>query len=393
MRLRLIDLVTICVCLLAGAAFAKPAVVSVEELRATEQQRQAVLIITQVMEKFHYRKPRLNNEMSAAVFERYLESLDANRSFFSAKDIARFERYRDELDDNLRKGMLRPAYEIFRRFRQLVESRVAFAQDLLQNHEFDFDIDEQYQFDRGDAEWLADAAALNDLWRKRVKNDILSLRLAGKDEADIKETLNKRYQGILRRVRQMAPEDVFQAFINAYTLSVEPHTSYMSPRLSENFDIGMRLSLQGIGAVLRSDNEYTEIQSTVPGGPAERSGELRGGDRIVGVAQGEDGEMEDVIGWRLQDVVDLIRGPKDSTVRLAILPKNQGVAGRTREVIGARLGRVTRQRPGHDDRGVGDVGGRGRPADLIAHHFELGAFPAELEHGLDEVVAVRAEDP
>jgi len=319
--------------LVVGAAWAKPSVVSIDDLSANEQQRQTALIITQVMEKFHYRKPSVDDQMSTAVFDRYLESLDSNRSFFSAEDIAVFERYRDELDDSLRSGKLEPAFAIFRRFRELVEQRVAFAQELLRANAFDFEIDEEYQFDRTDASWPADAAALDDLWRRRIKNDILSLRLAGKEEAEIAQTLNKRYESLGRRVRQMEAEDVFQAFINAFTLSVEPHTSYMSPRLSENFDIGMRLSLQGIGAVLRSDNEFTEIQSTVTGGPAERSGELQGGDRIVGVGQGRDGEMEDVIGWRLQDVVDLIRGPKDSVVRLSILPKKQGVGGRTREVV------------------------------------------------------------
>ena len=333
MKFRLIYVPMLLGCLLAGAALAKPAIVSIDELHANEQQRQAALIITQVMEKFHYRKPRIDDDMSVAVYERYLESLDANRSFFSAKDIKGFERYRDELDDSLRTGKLDPAFRIFRRFRELVEQRVTYAKELLQANNFDFTADETYQFDRSEADWLPDAAALDDLWRRRVKNDILSLRLAGQDETEISETLRKRYEGISRRVVQMAPEDVFQAFINAFTLSVEPHTSYMSPRLSENFDIGMRLSLQGIGAVLRNENEFTQIQSTVPGGPAERSGELKGGDRIVGVAQGSDGEMEDVIGWRLQDVVDLIRGPKDSVVRLNILPKSQGVDGRTREVL------------------------------------------------------------
>ena len=333
MKLRLLNVPVLLGCLLAGAVLAKPAIVSIDELRASDQQRQTALIITQVMEKFHYRKPRLNDDLSAAVYERYLKALDANRSFFTAEDIARFERYRTQLDDSLRTGKLEPAFLIFRRFRALVEKRVAYAQELLQANTFDFEIDEFYQFDRSEADWMPNAAALDDLWRQRVKNDILALRLAGKDEAQITETLTKRYQGILRRVAQMAPEDVFQAFINAFTLSVEPHTSYMSPRLSENFDIGMRLSLQGIGAVLRSENEFTEVQSTVPGGPAEKSGEIKGGDRIVGVAQDTDGEMEDVIGWSLQDVVDLIRGPKDSIVRLNILPKNQGVGGRTREVV------------------------------------------------------------
>ncbi|MCB1775016.1 MAG: tail-specific protease, partial [Gammaproteobacteria bacterium] len=247
--------------LVAAHAFAKPAIVSIDELRASEQQRQAALIITQVMEKFHYRKPRLDDEMSTAMFDRYVKSLDTNRSFYHARDIAEFERYRDTLDDSLRTGKLDPAYVIFRRFRERVEERVEYAQALLAAGDFDFAVDEEYRFDRSEAEWPADTHALNDLWRKRVKNDILSLRLAGKAADEINETLSKRYAGIARRVAQMEPEDVFQAYINAFTLSVEPHTSYMSPRLSENFDIGMRLSLQGIGAVLRSDNEFTEVQS------------------------------------------------------------------------------------------------------------------------------------
>jgi carboxyl-terminal processing protease len=333
MQLRLIGLLLSFVCLCAGTAIAKPTYVTIDDLRASDQQRQAALIITQVMEKFHYRKPSLDDDLSTAILDRYLESLDSNRSFFTAQDVARYERYRLKLDDSLRSGKLEPAFEIFRRFRESVDERVAYAEKILAANEFDFERDEYYQFDRSEAEWPADTAALDDLWRKRVKNDILGLRLAGEDEAEISETLSKRYKGIQRRVSQMTPEDVFQAFINAYTLTVEPHTSYMSPRLSENFDIGMRLSLQGIGAVLRNDNEFTEIQSTVPGGPAERSGELKGGDRIVGVAQGRDGSMEDVVGWRLQDVVDLIRGPKDSIVRLNVLPKSQGVGGRTREVL------------------------------------------------------------
>jgi carboxyl-terminal processing protease len=319
--------------LLSLGAVAKPTVVAVDELTSDERQRQTALIITQVIEKFHYRKPQLDNELSSDVFDRYLDSLDANRSFFSADDIARFERYRYEFDDALRTGKLEPAYLIFRRFRELVEDRVEQALVMLSAGQFDFEIDELYTYDRSDAQWLPDAAALDDLWRQRIKNDILSLRLAGEEQDEIVETLTKRYEGILRRVTQMEPADVFQVFINAFTLTVEPHTSYMSPRLSENFDIGMRLSLQGIGAVLRSENEFTEIQSTVPGGPAARSGQLKAGDRIVGVGQGDAGDMEDVVGWRLQDVVDLIRGPKDSVVRLNILPENQGVAGRAREVV------------------------------------------------------------
>ncbi len=387
--------------LFSASVLAKPAVVSIDELRASEQQRQTALIITQVMEKFHYRKPRLDDDMSAAVFDRYLESLDSNRSFFSARDVARFEPYREKLDDSLHKGKLDPAYQIFRRFRALVEERVDFALILLDENKFDFERNERYMFDRTDADWLPDRAALDDLWRKRIKNDILSLRLAGKDEAEINKTLTRRYQGIARRVAQMEPEDVFQTFINAFTLSVEPHTSYMSPRLSENFDIGMRLSLQGIGAVLRNDNEFTEIQSTVAGGPAERSGELKGGDRIVGVAQGGEGDMEDVVGWRLQDVVDLIRGPKDSVVRLNVLPKSQGVGGRTREVTLVRDEIKLEDKAAKSEIIEMDGGVRLAVIEIPAFYRDFGAQAAGLEDFrsttrdvrtlLDEVQAERVD--
>lgn len=331
--MRLTLLVPALTLLLHAAGWSKPTEVPLAELRSTDQQRQAALIITQVMEKFHYRKPRLNDRLSSEILDRYLESLDPNKSFFCDVNINEFERYRDRLDDSLRTGKLDPAYKIFRQFRQLVEQRIAYVVALMQANGFDFERDEEYVFDRSEEPWAATPEDLDELWRKRIKNDILSLRLADKPEDQITETLTKRYEGIARRVRQMTPADVFQTYVNAFTLSVEPHTSYMSPRLSENFDIGMRLSLQGIGAVLRTEHEYTEVQSTVPGGPAERSGEIHGGDRIIGVAQGEEGLMEDVVGWRLQDVVDLIRGPKDSIVRLSIMPKNQGVGGRTREIL------------------------------------------------------------
>jgi carboxyl-terminal processing protease len=212
-----------------------------------------------------------------------------------------------------------------------VDDRVAYAKTLLER-KFDFTVDESYRFDREDAPWAVNLAELDDLWRKRVKNDVLGLRMAGKPEAEIKETLEKRYDGIERRVGQFTADDVFQTFINAYTVTLEPHTSYMSPSVSENFDISMRLSLEGIGAVLRSENEFTEIQSVISGGPAKLSGQLNPGDRIVGVGQGDEGPLEDVRGWRLQEVVELIRGPKGSVVRLQILPKDAGVEGKTKIV-------------------------------------------------------------
>jgi carboxyl-terminal processing protease len=223
------------------------------------------------------------------------------------------------------------AFDIFRVYRKQVDERVAYALTLLDKG-FDFSERDDYPFDRSKAPWAKNEAELDEIWRKRVKNDFLSLRLADKDDAKIREQLRKRYEGLALRVDQFASDDVFQTFANAYTEALEPHTSYMSPSTSENFDISMRLSLEGIGAVLRSDNEFTTVQRTIPGGPARESGLVHADDRIVGVAQGLDGLMEDVVGWRLQDVVDKIRGPKGSVVRLQLLQPSTGSDSRPREV-------------------------------------------------------------
>ena len=318
---------------LVGSLWAKPQFVPVETLKPDAQQRRTALVISQVLEGFHYTRPHIDDSLSRLAFDRYLETLDPNRSFFTREDIQHLSKYRDYFDDCLSKGRLEPAYEIFRLFRRRVEQRIAYALDLLDKHAFDFLRNESYVFDRKDEEWADNGAALENLWRKRVKNDILSSRLdATEDKPFDKDRLVKRYEGIRNRVQQMKSGDVFQAFVNAITLSIEPHTSYMSPDVSENFDINMRLSLQGIGAVLRADDGYTKIMSTVVGGPAGRSGKLHPGDFIVGVAQGKDGNMEDIIGWRLQDVVELIRGVKGSVVRLNVIPKSEGRTGRARTI-------------------------------------------------------------
>lgn len=202
----------------------------------------------------------------------------------------------------------------------------------LLERDFDFKRKESFQLEAAEVAWAADMAELDERWRKRIKNEYLSLRLSDKADAEIRDRLRKRYEGLARRTQQLNGDDVFQIFMNAYTQTLEPHTAYMSPSTSENFDISMKLSLEGIGAVLRSDNEYTVIQSTVPGGPARETGQVRPGDRIVGVAQGLTAPIEDVVGWRLQDVVDKIRGPKGSVVRLQLLSTAAGASSRTREV-------------------------------------------------------------
>ncbi|MES9937268.1 MAG: carboxy terminal-processing peptidase [Sedimenticola sp.] len=317
--------------LLGSLAEASVNEVPVSELKPTREQRQAVLLITRVIDKYHYKDQRLDDGFSSEIFDRYLEALDPNRSFFTQHDTKRFEVYRNRLDDALHQVRLEPAFDIFKVFRQRMDERVEYALQLVEQ-DFDFTLDEEYRFDRTEASWPADRAGLDELWRKRVKNDVLSLKLGKKPIDKIRETLRKRYGDMRRRTHQLASQDVFQSFMNAYTRSLEPHTAYMSPRVSENFDINMRLSLEGIGAVLRSEDEYTIVVRTVAGGPAELSGKVHSGDRITGVAQGESGEMEDVLGWRLQDVVDKIRGPKGSLVRLRILPESEGEEGQAMEI-------------------------------------------------------------
>jgi carboxyl-terminal processing protease len=315
----------------AALVYATPQEVPIADLVPTHVQERTTIVINQALERFHYRKVTLNDDFAEQIFESYLKALDPNRSFFLQLDYDRFARSAHRLDDNLSRGKLDFAFEVFRLYRQRVNERVRYALSLLDKG-FDFDSNESYQFDRSEASYAKTRTELDEIWRKRVKNDWLALRLSKKDEDKIPELLRKRYEGLARRIRQFGSDDVYQTFMNAYTESLEPHTSYMSPSTSENFDISMRLSLEGIGAVLRGENEYTVVQRTIHGGPAQQSGQIHGGDRIVGVAQGLDGSMEDVVGWRLQDVVDLIRGPKGSVVRLQILPKSAGSEGKTREI-------------------------------------------------------------
>ena len=327
----LVSGVLVLLILLHLTASAKTMEVGLSELFPDERQARTMLVINKVLERFHYRSFDLSDTYASEVLENYFEDLDPNRIFFLQRDIDRFARGADSLDDNLRKGRLDVAFDIFRVYRMRVDSRVRYALKLLERP-FDFSVAEDYRFDREDVDWPQTESELDEIWRKRVKNDFLALRLADKSDKDIREQLTKRYEGLRRRIHQFDADDVYQAFVNAYTRTLEPHTSYMSPSTSENFDISMRLSLEGIGAVLSSENEYTTLQRTIAGGPARQSGQIHAGDQIVGVAQGIDGEMEDVVGWRLQDVVDKIRGPKGSVVRLQIIPKSEISSGRTREV-------------------------------------------------------------
>ena len=310
-----------------SAVWADRRVVPLDELKPSFEHQLSTHHIVKVISNHHYKDSRLDDDVSEQILNRYLDTLDANRFFFLASDINDFSKYKTTLDDYLKNAKVEPAFEIFRVYRKRVSEAVSHANKLLDGT-FDFTLDESYQFDREDAPWAGTHAELNEIWRKRVKNDFLNLRMTGKADDEIRKTLRSRYERLESRIVQYDVNDVYQAFINAYTLNLEPHTSYMSPSTSENFDISMRLSLEGIGAVLRSEEEYTVVQKTVVGGPAKLSAQLHAGDRIVGVGQGLDGEIEDIIGWRLQDVVEKIRGPKGSLVRLQILPKGRDTGGK-----------------------------------------------------------------
>ena len=288
-------------------------------LKPSEAHARATELILHFVANYHYKKTALDDSLSKQILERYLKTLDPNRSYFNSTDIAAFEEHARDFDDYLENKQLQYPFDVFVRFRDRVDARIRYAESLL-GKPMRFDIDENFDFDREKAPWASESQ-LDEFWRKRVKNDYLGLRLAGKSDAEIKETLLKRYQDLSRRTAQLNADDVFELFINAYLASIEPHTSYFSPRTSENFRIRMSLSLEGIGAILQSDNEYTLVRQVLKGGPADKSGLLHEDDRITGVGQGLNDRIVDVVGWRIDDVVDLIRGKKDSIVRLQVLPK------------------------------------------------------------------------
>ena len=300
------------------------------QLIASQDQLRATELIVQFLGRYHYRNRTLNDAQSELILEQYLEALDPNRSYFVASDIAEFEKYRHSLDDALREVQLNAAFEIFKRLRLRLEERVAHARNQL-DQGFDFSVEEKFVPDRSEAPWAKDKAELDEIWRKRVKNDALNLTLSEREDDEIVEVLSRRYQRLADRIQQFNSDDVYQMFINAYTATIEPHTSYFSRHASDNFKIRMSLSLEGIGAALQTENEYTVVRRVIPGGPAALSKQLAEDDRITGVGQGEE-PIVDVVGWRLGDVVDLIRGPKGTVVRLQVLPKGQDEGGTNKTV-------------------------------------------------------------
>ena len=320
-------LVAILAALSVQAGAAVPEKTADTVLKPQPGQTQAAVWASRVLTKLHYKSTPLDDAMSEKIFDRYFKSLDGEKMFFVQADIDQYAIVRTRLDDAINGENLSVPFAIFNLYQQRFNDRIAYARELLKT-KFDFTTDESYQYDREKVEWAKSDAEIKDLWRKRVKNEWLRLKLAGKDDKSIRETLDKRYESYLSPSRKLTNEDVFQIFMNAYAMSIEPHTNYLGPRAAENFDIAMRLSLEGIGCTLQTRDDYTVVRDVIAGSPAALSGKIKVGDRIVGVAKDEKTPMTEVLGWRLDDVVALIRGAKDSTVKLEIIPADAGPDGK-----------------------------------------------------------------
>ncbi|OCP15098.1 carboxy terminal-processing peptidase [Ensifer sp. LC163] len=300
-------------------------------LEPLKQQAQAAQLSAKFLTRFGYKPVPLDDALSARIMDRFIKSLDPDRVLFLQADIDRFMSDRSEIDDAIERKNLKIPFAIFNVYGKRVVDRMNYARSLLKQ-DFDFGAQENYSVLRDKAPWPQSEAESNELWRKRVKSDWLRLKLGGKTDAAIRETLDKRYANALERAYKYKSDDVFQSFMNAYTTSVDPHTDYFGAAASDAFNIAMKLSLVGIGAVLQERDDYTTIRELVPGGPAQLSGKLSVGDRITGVGQGKDGAIKEVVGTRLDEVVQMIRGKKGSVVRLDILPADAG-ADATHRVV------------------------------------------------------------
>ena len=275
--------------------------------------------VTRLIEDLHYSRPRINNSFSSEILDKYLDTLDSNRLYFKLEDINSFSKFRYEIDNFSKEGDLQFILDIFDRLKIRTNERIKFAIDSLKE-EPDFTVDESFIFDRRDMTWPKSDEEINSIWRKRIKNDALGLMLTGKTWKETSEMLMTRYERIETSITQLDSDDIFETFVNSLANTMDPHSNYFSPRNSEEYRIQMSLSYDGIGASLRLDNEYVTVIDVIPGGPAQIGGQLKPEDRITAVGQGHDGELIDVIGWRLNDVVDIIRGPGGTVVRLQILP-------------------------------------------------------------------------
>lgn len=296
---------------------------------------ETAMALLRELETKHYSNVVFDQRFSSRAYDNFIDALDRSKLYLLQEDIEQFEAYRESLHTDLRNGNLDAAYDIYNVYVKRVIERLIWAIDYVENEvaDMDFSVDEYLELDRDDAAWASTNSELDELWRLRIKNSALSLRLTGMEMDLVQERLDRRYRNQLNQVARTNNRDVFQAYLSTVAKTIDPHTNYFSPRDSENFNMGLRGSLQGIGAQLTTEDEFTKVAELITGGPADRGGELRAGDRIIGIAQGDDGEMRDVIGLRLDDVVDQIRGEKGSIVRLNIIPADATGETDAREIV------------------------------------------------------------
>lgn len=276
-------------------------------------------VITGAIEEYHYKSVKLDDSLSSQIFNKYLKDLDGSRSMLLASDVKDFEQFRYQIDDQLEAGDLTAGYYIYNHYADRLSQRVDYALSLLKT-KMNLDSTDSYVLDREKEPWFSTSTDLNNYWNKRIRYELINQKLISKDDKKAYDIITKRYENLKSQLAKLKSEDVFETYMNAFSSTVEPHTVYLSPKSSTDFKIDMSRSLEGIGATLRSENEYTKVVQLTKGGPAEKSKQVQPNDRIIAVAQGKDGEFEDVVGWRIDDVVAKIRGPKGTTVRLQILP-------------------------------------------------------------------------
>ncbi|MCJ8210846.1 carboxy terminal-processing peptidase [Mucilaginibacter sp. RS28] len=314
-----------------GAPKTPPGPVTAGDLHPDEQQSVVVKQVADLISKYNYKKVPLNDSISRIIYNRYLKSLDDNHNYFLASDIKDFEKYQDVLDDDIKEGNLNNVFYIFNVYKKRYNERITYSLSQLNNN-FDYSKDETFTFDRDSLPFVSSEADMNNLWAKRVKYDLLNLKLANADMAKNKETLRKRYQNLISQSNKLSKQDVLQIFMDALTNAIDPHTNYFNPANAAEFNIDMSRSLEGIGASLLSENDYVTIKTVVPGGPADKSRQVNIDDRIIGVAQGKTGEFVDIVGWRTDTAITLIRGPKGTIVRLKLLPKGKAASDKPKIV-------------------------------------------------------------
>jgi carboxyl-terminal processing protease len=300
-------------------------------LMPDKDQVRVSMLISNILEGYHYRKMPLNDSVSAAALDAYLQALDGNKLYFFEADIKGFEKYRYTLDDDLKKGNLVPAYHIYNVFKERFKERSEFVQKVL-TKEFDFKTDEYYETDREKASYAKSREEQDEVWKKMLKHQALTSKLTGKKWDEVAKILKLRYENLDKAIGKYTSEDVFQLYMNAFAESYDPHTTYFSPAASANFEIEMSQSLEGIGAQLQTENDYTKVAEIIVGGPAFKSKKLQKNDKIIGVAQGEKGPVVDVVGWRIDEVVKLIRGKKGTVVRLLVLKADEGADAVPKEI-------------------------------------------------------------